>query len=301
MITIKEIVLLESKFDFIPSQLKRSSNNSFIYNVTDDIRIKIEFHFFEVVEHSYIVGNIYNNSQTIGKAQFDFVEKDRHGDEVYAAKFLSGIDNKFQRLGLMTILYKWVQYLGKHLVGGFYIVESRDDMWIGHTGTTSEGHALWNSLRKDNLFKENIIKEIGEGNIEPYQFQINFNKNFNEYKAEFTTINNEKYIVDILLDDNTMLVTFHVKGQGLLSTNRNEQYKIMSTVSNTVFKVLKKESNINKIKFSPESHSKKNTKIDKGESRGNLYLAFIKKQISKIGKSIVNIEKDNNYWTVEFN
>lgn len=151
--------------------------------------------------------------------------------------------------------------------------------------------------------KEIVLKEIGEGNIEPYDY--NLRSIGGMYNAKFKTLDNDIYIVNVVVNGDNLLIDFNTLNSGFSETNKFEQYKVMGTISKIILEVVKKEPSIHKIAFAAEKVKSKQSKsgkdmIDNGSKRGNLYIAYIKNQLNKIGKSIKSIENIGNRYEIEF-
>lgn len=152
--------------------------------------------------------------------------------------------------------------------------------------------------------KEIVLNEIGEGNIEPYPYRIKYDRFLSQYEGYFDTDFKETYKVNCIPDKEYLLVDFVTLSKGTGETNNFEQYKIMSTVSKILMDIIKKVS-VSVLVFNPEKVKPKQSKtgkeiIDTGSKRANLYIAYIKKQLSKIGKNVKSIKQDGDSYLIEF-
>jgi hypothetical protein len=154
------------------------------------------------------------------------------------------------------------------------------------------------------LIKEeirNILKEIGEGNAKPYEWEEISSDEWNTY-VRFTTESETEYQVDLepfksnfpfAKDLPGLALQFLAKFKGeyefsnTIVTNKGEVYKVMATIVNIVQHYLK---NTKIIIYTPE----KKTGEEFGNKRDSLYKAFITKkfpnaEFKQMGEMIITI------------
>jgi hypothetical protein len=136
---------------------------------------------------------------------------------------------------------------------------------------------------------KNILKEVGEATLEPYPWKKSKVKDgitFYDFETDLGSI--YKVSLDRFMYDNfpkineeipAIEVIFAVdEGKKNYSTskitNKGEMYRVMSTIVNIIKSFILKNPEIKVIMYSPtKKEGEKNSK------RGELYKAFIKKQI----------------------
>jgi hypothetical protein len=138
-----------------------------------------------------------------------------------------------------------------------------------------------------------ILLEIGETNVKPYKYTIDFEGD-GEAQYLFTTDSKLEYQVNIAtLKISRIIIAFkEIKGEYEDITNKGEHFRIMATVVACVKDYLAKNPKIKELSFTPsKSH-------DADNRRSKLYNAYIQKQIpgSKIfpysdGRIIVELPK----------
>jgi len=124
-----------------------------------------------------------------------------------------------------------------------------------------------------------IINEIGEANVEPYNY-ILFKSTLG-YTAKFKTENNN-YIVylaifDLNKSENTkyIIIGFSIENIGEIETNENKQYKVLSTIVTITKELLSKEPTIKQIEFGAKNKEKE--KGLKSNQRNLFYLKYAQK------------------------
>jgi hypothetical protein len=140
-----------------------------------------------------------------------------------------------------------------------------------------------------------ILLEIGEANVKPYKYTIDFEED-GEAQYLFTTDSKLEYqvnIADPYTKISRIIIAFkEIKGEYEDITNKGEHSRIMATVIACVKDYLAKNPKIKELSFTPsKSH-------DADDRRSKLYNAYIQKQIpgSKIfpysdGRIIVELPK----------
>jgi hypothetical protein len=148
-----------------------------------------------------------------------------------------------------------------------------------------------------NIISESLILELGDGSAGTYDYTFLgsttlLNPN-DKTKVEFTTDSNLNYYVSLELKGNMHLfVDFNIiqinnkSYEDYPIVNRGEIFKVMSTISDVVIKVLESNPNIKGITYIPAE--KEN---DLGEGRDRIYKLFIKNFLNKTGKDVVFDEK----------
>lgn len=128
-----------------------------------------------------------------------------------------------------------------------------------------------------------LILEIGEATVSPYEFTAERDSTYpNTLQGYFTTESGINYTVTGWLkelrewDTLNMMVFFHTdlnKEDAKAETNRNEQYKVMSTVIAIVKRFLVIVPEINDITFA----AKDKTDSNKPNQRLMMYKAYVQK------------------------
>ena len=147
------------------------------------------------------------------------------------------------------------------------------------------------------------INEIGEGNLTPYKYSVNFEED-DEIEYKFKTKSNLTYEVSIVQrratsgpkDSNRLIVAFKTTAGSYEDiTNAGEQFKIMATVIAITKEYSAKIPNVTEISFTPAKSG------EHDERRAKFYKAYINKQLpgSKIhvysdGRYIVELPKKKN-------
>ena len=178
-----------------------------------------------------------------------------------------------------------------------------------------------------------ILQEIGEANVKPFNWRKTSGKTVEQFKRkseyyrflnsvddtitfEFTTHKGTVYVVDIevgsVYNPDTQKfdlgaieaeIDFSTKNTmgtvSMDSTNRHEQYAVMSTITNILITWVNEwdeEYYIDKITIDPIKDEDDDSYGDRTDNqRGRLYYAFMKKQLHKLNKKYHVRVFDNHF------
>ena len=137
----------------------------------------------------------------------------------------------------------------------------------------------------------NIVREVGEGTAKIYDWRLekNINLRFGRwvYKYKFDSENID-YVVSIYTepldspnDSKKAAITFYTDDSANFadyekSTNLNELYNVMATLMDIVLDFIQIHDDVGEIYISPSKA------FENDNRRANLYMAYIRKNISKL-------------------
>ena len=151
-----------------------------------------------------------------------------------------------------------------------------------------------------------VISEIGDGGLKPYNYKLTREEGDGFKLYEFVTDLGTHYEVMFDIEEDyskdgpweSMNIEYGVDekdGGGVsykVETNKGEVFRVMATIVDITKKILKKRKNIKTLTFTG-AKTKKGSKDD--QRRNNLYMAYIRRNIP----NVKNIQDDGTEISVD--
>lgn len=125
-----------------------------------------------------------------------------------------------------------------------------------------------------------FLNEIGEGNIQPYEYFLRYSDVLNTYIVKFKTESGLDYFIHLNPIVNYLEVDFGVEEEDVYKeVNKGELFKVISTVVSATEEVLNTHPELKGIRYDPQPKGGVTfSEGDRGELRNKLYKKFIEKK-----------------------